>query len=180
MMTAVIGALLLATGVTSGSLALLFIGRFMAGIGEGNTAILQSLASDVSSPATKARNFAAIGIAMDLGFVAGPILGGMLADPAFTRDVVSKELAMALPFWTAVGLFIVNAAAIPFFLKADAPAIHADVAEPAASIIPTAMSPSIRSLLVITFLTYWTIMIFFDFFPVFFVQLYNTPPGNWG
>lgn len=180
MMTAIIGALLLAAGVTFGSLALLFIGRFVAGIGEGNTAILQSLASDVSSPVTKARNFAAIGIAMDLGFVAGPILGGMLADPSFTREAVSKELAMALPFWAAVGLFIVNAAVIPLFLKPDAPAIHAVIMAPPTAITQAAMAPTIRSLMVITFLTYWTIMIFFDFFPVFFVQVYNTAPRDLG
>ncbi len=180
LMTAVIGALLLAVGVTFSSLILLFIGRFIAGIGEGNTAILQSLASDVSSPATKARNFAAIGIAMDLGFVAGPILGGMLADPAFTGGIVSKELGMALPFWTAVGLFVINVAVIPFFLKQDSPAASGAMITPDASLPHAAMAPSIRSLLIITFLTYWTIMIFFDFFPVFFVQVYNTPPWELG
>lgn len=175
LLTAVIGALVLAFGVTLGSLSLLFLGRFIAGLGEGNIAIVQSLASDVSSPATKARNFAAIGIAMDLGFVIGPVLGGLLADPA-----VSPAFGLTFPFWVAAGLFAFNAIIIPVFLEGEssrmrqsAPAkLHARPRGP--------INPTIASLLLLTFLTYWSIMIFFDFFPVFFVQLYDTAPRQLG
>ncbi len=187
LLTAVAGALLLAAGVTFASLPLLFLGRFVAGLGEGNTAILQSLAADVSCPATKARNFAAIGIAMDLGFVAGPVLGGMLADPAFAEALGSGlgigpdlDLSLALPFWAAVGLFALNLAIVPLFLKDARPALRPAAAEPAVPILRSATAPQVMPLLIISFLSYWSIMIFFDFFPVFFVQLYDTPPRQLG
>lgn len=172
---AVAGVLLLAVGVTAGSLALLILGRFIAGLGEGNVAILQSLASDVSSPATKARNFAAIGIAMDLGFVIGPVLGGLLADPS-----VSPEFGPTFPFWIAAGLFLINTLIIPIFLNQDAAKNRPRAAPRPQTSLRASVNPVIAPLLVLTFLTYWAIMIFFDFFPVFFVQLYDTAPRQLG
>ena len=173
--TAVAGALLLAAGVTAGSLPLLFLGRFVAGLGEGNIAIIQSLASDVSSPATKARNFAAIGIAMDLGFVIGPVLGGLLADPS-----LSPVFALTFPFWVATGLFVFNALVIPFFLDKGEQPVAQTAPPPQRAFLRTTINPAIAPLLMLTFLTYWAIMIFFDFFPVFFVQLYDTAPRQLG
>ena len=174
--TTVAGACLLAAGVTYGSLPLVLLGRFVAGLGEGNIAIVQSLAADVSSPATKARNFALIGIAMDLGFVAGPILGGLLADPA-----LHPAFGFAFPFWTAVGLFALNALIVPLFLRERPRAAPGPLPPPSARpVLRAVLSPAIAPLLALTFLTYWAIMIFFDFFPVFFVQSYGTPPAQLG
>ncbi len=170
----VAGACLLAAGVSAGSVPLVLLGRFVAGLGEGNIAIVQSLASDVSRPATKARNFALIGIAMDLGFVAGPILGGLLADPG-----LHPAFGFAFPFWAAAGLFALNALVVPLFLR-EPPRLAAAAAPAVCRLWRSAIHPAIAPLLGLTFLTYWAIMIFFDFFPVFFVQSYGTPPAQLG
>lgn len=181
--TTVAGAVTLAAGVSLGSLALVFLGRFVAGIGEGNIAIVQSLAADVSRPQTKARNFALIGIAMDLGFVAGPILGGALADPG-----LHHSFGLATPFWAAAGLFLLNAALVPLFLREPRAPIGAppDIAAGSPSPVRTLSVArllgcgAIGRVLLLTFLTYWSIMIFFDFFPVYFVQSYGTAPAQLG
>ncbi|WP_282607760.1 MFS transporter [Pelagibius sp. Alg239-R121] len=175
LLTAVAGGAFLAAGVSADSLPLLFLGRFVAGLGEGNIAIVQSLAADVSSPESKARNFAVIGIAMDLGFVVGPVLGGVLADPS-----LSEAFGFAFPFWTAAGLFALNALVVPLFLNSGTRTNPSCVTEPTPPLVRAVSDPLIVRLLVLSFLTYWAVMIFFDFFPVFFVQLYDTPPRELG
>ena len=171
---AVVGSGILAWGVASGSLPLVFLGRFMSGLGEGNLSIAQSIASDVSTPLTKVRNFAAIGIAVDLGFIIGPLLGGVLSD----RSIVSWFDAV-IPFWVATGFFIANAMAVPFLLR-ETRKRDASTPEQPRSIRATLSDPRLLPVYVVSFLTFWAIMIFFDFFAVYFVLLFQTPPAILG
>ncbi|WP_417462318.1 MFS transporter [Kordiimonas sp.] len=167
----VLGSLMLALGVMSSLIYLLLLGRFIAGLGEGSVAIVQSLASDASSAQTKARNFAFIGIAMDLGFVVGPLAGG-----AILGDVSSGVSPMhwALPFWLAAVLFVVNFFLVPVFLKGGGGAVHT------AASTPRSMAGAMMPLMLVSFCTFWSIMSFFDFFPVYFVQVYGTEPMQLG
>lgn len=167
LMLTILGSVLLAFGVMASWVALLLLGRFVAGLGEGSIAIVQSLASDVSAPHTKARNFALIGIAMDLGFVVGPLAGGaVLGDVSAGADATH----WALPFWLATILFAVNVLLVPVFLKHNrvpAPEIRSSGEYRPATVMP---------LMLVSFCTFWSIMTFFDFFPVYFVQVYGTEP----
>jgi DHA1 family tetracycline resistance protein-like MFS transporter len=172
--SAVFGSGILASGVALGSIPVLLLGRFLSGLAEGSLSIAQSIASDVSTPATKARNFAAIGIAVDLGFIVGPLIGGVLAD-----DDLVPWFSVELPFWVATGMFVLNALALPFLLR-----------EPTSTSAPTVVAPrALRSTLrdarlaptfVVSFLTFWTITVFFDFFALYFVQVFRTSPAALG
>ena len=68
----------------SGSLTMALIARFLAGAGNGNIAVAKAYIGDISSTEETASRMGAIGAAFGLGFMIGPFIGGVLADPAST------------------------------------------------------------------------------------------------
>ncbi len=56
----------------------LFIGRLVAGIMGASFTTATAYIADVSTPENRARNFGMIGVAFGLGFIIGPLLGGVL------------------------------------------------------------------------------------------------------
>ncbi|WP_171100585.1 TCR/Tet family MFS transporter [Ruegeria sp. HKCCD7255] len=77
----------------AGSIWLLLIGRLVGGITAATHSTAAAFMADVSKPHEKAANFGLLGAAFGLGFVLGPILGGILA-----------EFGTRAPFWAAAGL----------------------------------------------------------------------------
>lgn len=99
--------LLFGFGIESGSLLILFISRIIAGIAGGNFSIAQASIADITAPEFRARNFGLIGVAVGIGFIIGPMLGGF---------IVSATGNAASPFWLAAALGIVNVISISLFL----------------------------------------------------------------
>jgi len=60
---------------------LLMLGRFIDGLTAGSIPIAQAAIIDVSGKENKAKNIALISLAMNIGFVLGPILGGYFSAP---------------------------------------------------------------------------------------------------
>jgi len=60
------------------SLVWLFVGRVLAGITGATLTTVNAYIADVSTPATRARNFGFVGMAFGLGFIFGPAIGGLL------------------------------------------------------------------------------------------------------
>lgn len=56
----------------------LFIGRVIAGITGGSFTTASAYIADVSSPEKRAQNFGMIGAAFGVGFIIGPVIGGLL------------------------------------------------------------------------------------------------------
>jgi DHA1 family tetracycline resistance protein-like MFS transporter len=71
--------------------------------------VAQAAIADVTSPQDRTKNFGMIGAAFGVGFIIGPFLGGVLADPS----VVSWFTA-ATPFWFAAILASANTAQVLF------------------------------------------------------------------
>ncbi|WP_191964742.1 MFS transporter [Synechococcus sp. RSCCF101] len=69
----------------AGSLGLIFVARAIGGIGSGTQSTAQAYIVDISTPATRARNFGISGAAFGLGAIIGPALGGLFAgwSPSF-------------------------------------------------------------------------------------------------
>jgi predicted MFS family arabinose efflux permease len=74
------GYLLSALAIPMKSLGLLIVGRIIAGFTAGSQPIAQAAIIDVSSEEHKARNISLILLAISVGFVLGPICGGILTD----------------------------------------------------------------------------------------------------
>ncbi len=79
------------------TLPLLFLGRVIAGLTGANMTVASSYMADVSDDSNRAANFGMVGAAWGIGFVAGPMLGGLLG-----------TLGSTAPFLAAAGLNILN------------------------------------------------------------------------
>jgi DHA1 family tetracycline resistance protein-like MFS transporter len=97
------GYLLIAIGILTQNIWLLFIGRAIDGFTGGNISIAQSAIADISDDSNRAKNFGLIGMAFGLGFVIGPYLGGKLSDPS-----ILSWFDFATPFWFAALLTALN------------------------------------------------------------------------
>lgn len=79
------------------NLAWLVVGRVLAGIFGALEVTAMAYIADISRPEERAKNFGVIGAAFGLGFIVGPLLGGLLGD-----------IDLRLPFWCAAGLSLLN------------------------------------------------------------------------
>jgi len=75
----------------------LFVGRFISAIASATFATANAWVADVSAPADRARHFGFLSAAWGLGFMLGPVVGGLLG-----------EIGPRVPFWAAAGLALVN------------------------------------------------------------------------
>lgn len=97
------GYAILAYGILSQNLALVFLGRLLPGFTGGNVSIVYSAMADISRPEDKAKNFGLVGAAFGLGFIIGPALGGILAD-----NTVVSWFNNATPFIVTTILTFIN------------------------------------------------------------------------
>ncbi len=103
--------LVFAWAIITHNLILLFLSRIVDGFTGGNISIAQSAIADISDEKSKSRNFGLIGMAFGLGFVIGPTLGGVLADPT-----IFHWFSLSFPFWLAAGLTATNMLLVTLFL----------------------------------------------------------------
>src|SRR5205823_4891363 len=79
------------------NLACLFIGRVIGGASSASMSVASAYASDVSTLDNRSKSFGKIGAAFGLGFICGPILGGLLGN-----------VGLHLPFYVAAALSAAN------------------------------------------------------------------------
>lgn len=90
------------------SLMLLFVARLLDGMTGGNTTAAQSYVSDLTEPGpARTQAFAWLAVAGSLGFVCGPVLGGMLAQTAWgLKASAFAAAAIAIVNWLSIALFL--------------------------------------------------------------------------
>jgi DHA1 family tetracycline resistance protein-like MFS transporter len=101
---AAVGYGMFASGVVANSLPLVFAGRLIAGVTGGSISIVYSAIADVSTRETRTRNFGLVGALFGLGFIIGPAMGGILANPEYV-----SWFSPAMPFWVSGALCVINA-----------------------------------------------------------------------
>ena len=79
------------------SLWLLFIGRFIGGITAATQSTAAAYMADISTSEDKAKNFGLLGAAFGIGFILGPMIGGLLA-----------EYGSRAPFFAAAAITFAN------------------------------------------------------------------------
>ena len=90
----ILGFIVLAT---ARSLWVLFLSRSLDGITGGNISVAQAYISDVTKPSERGKALGMIGAAFGLGFILGPVTGGLLSSISYTA-----------PAWLGAALAAVN------------------------------------------------------------------------
>ena len=67
----------------AGSFLVLFLSRLLAGFGGSNIGVAQAYIADVTSEKDRAKGMGVIGAAFGLGFVFGPLIGGLLSSYSY-------------------------------------------------------------------------------------------------
>ena len=75
----------------------LFVGRIIAGITGASFTTASASIADISTPEHRAQNFGMIGDAFGLGFILGPMIGGLLG-----------EFGAMIPIFVAAGWALTN------------------------------------------------------------------------
>ena len=125
------------------TLLALFIGRVIGGMSSASMSVASAYASDVSTPENRAKSFGLIGAAFGMGFICGPMLGGLLG-----------SIDLRLPFYVAAGLCAANFVFGYFFVpeslpKARRTAFSLARANPFSSLARLAKRPDIRGLVAV-------------------------------
>lgn len=92
------------------TLLILFIGRVIAGITAATYSTCNAYVADVSRPEDRAKNFGLLGAGFGLGFVFGPVIGGLVA-----------EFGTRAPFYAAACLAFLNLCYGAFVLPESLP-----------------------------------------------------------
>lgn len=79
------------------SLAWLFVGRIIAGAAGASFTTATAYIADISTPEKRAQNFGMVGAAFGLGFIIGPVIGG-----------ISAQWGAKIPFIVSACLTLIN------------------------------------------------------------------------
>lgn len=85
-----------ATGL-AGALWMLAAVRLIGGAMQANQAVANAYVADITPPEQRAKRFGMLGAMFGLGFIVGPVMGGILGD-----------IHLQLPFFVAGGLAMIN------------------------------------------------------------------------
>ena len=106
------GYFLASIAVITKSVSLLIAGRIIAGFTSGSQPIAQAAMVDMSTLKTKARNIGLVLMSLSIGFVIGPIIGGVLSDSRLV-----SWFTFSTPFTFVALLSLLNALLLKLLFK---------------------------------------------------------------
>ena len=162
---------LLSTGVIFKNIFLLFAARIIGGIGGGNISVAQAAIADITPPAQRAARFGLVGAAYGIGFIIGPVIGGILSDPTLVSWFTAST-----PFWVAALLsFLAGVLIYVFMPETRKPSQTFEVTWFSAivHIIRAYGMKNLRGIFGTTFLFHSGITLFATFFTVFLLDTFN-------
>lgn len=143
----------------------LAFGRLLTGLMGGNIPVAMAYASDISTPEQRARTMGLVGASLSLGFIVGPLLGGLLGGP----DAASATLLW--PGLAAAGVCLAAIIGAALLLKESlppekrAPRPTADSPGGLAAFRQVTRRPVLAQLLIVGFLAYMAMAVFETNFP---------------
>jgi len=160
-----IGFLLLGFATT---LWMLFASRIIDGLTGGNISVAQAYITDVTDPKDRAKSLGLIGAAFGLGFIIGPVTGGVLS-----------QWRYAIPAFVAAGLAFINLLLVFFWLPESlTPERRAAMPVKQPSISPSALwvalkRPFTGSILITRFFFGLAFALFQTIFAIYALERFN-------
>lgn len=162
------------------NLAVLACGRLLTGLTGGNLPVAMAYAADMSGPENRAKVMGRVGAALSLGFILGPLLGGVLGSDG------AGGATLLWPGLAAAGVCIVAIAGAALFLKESLPP-GARAARPAVGSPPAGSAfrqvlarPVLARVLLVGFLAYLAMALFETIFPFWAGDRYQWGPREIG
>ncbi|MEQ1872650.1 MAG: MFS transporter [Ilumatobacteraceae bacterium] len=124
------------------TLWLLFVGRILDGASGASLSVAQAAVGDMASPAERPRLMGLLGAAFGVGFVIGPAIGGL-----------STLGGPHVPFYVAGAIALANAVAAMVRLPETRAELATDATDPAPRGRRRAITPELRRLATIGFIT---------------------------
>ncbi len=150
---------------------LLMAACFMCGLTESNVAIAQSSVADISLPEDRGRLFAYLYSAESVGYIAGPLLGGLFA----------VHFGYAAPFWIVLGFLVITYIWLvvsfkdPFVPKTDAPV---DYFKTFTNLTTVFTDAPIRRVYLVNFLLYLSAFGFWRVIQIYMVDKWGFKVGE--
>lgn len=147
----------------------LAVGRMLGGITSSSFTTVFAYMADITPPEQRARGYGLVGAAFSAGFVAGPLLGGVLG-----------EISLRAPFWAAAGLsglaFLYGLLVLPESLPLERRMAFAwSRANPFGALTLLRSHPDLSRLAIVNFLLYFAHHLFSAVF-----VLYAGDRYGWG
>ncbi len=111
-----IGYLLTAYALWSRNYPLFALARFMTGLTEGNVAVARAIVADLHPQLDRTRSFAILNAVLYLGWLVGPLIGGL-----------TLPLGEAVPFLLAAAAMLLCLSVLLLFLPETGERLHRDV-----------------------------------------------------
>jgi len=152
----------------------LAVGRLIAGVTSSSFTTAYAYMADITEPQKRSRAYGLIGAAYSAGFVAGPLLGGVLG-----------EISPRTPFWVAAGLSAVTFLYGWFLLPESLPkdsrmAFSWRRANPFGAFTLLRSHPELSGLSVVNFLLYFAHHVFSAVFVLYAGYRYGWGPWQVG
>ncbi len=168
----IVGYLLSGIGIQYHHLSLLFVGRFITGLGAANFSVCLATLADISyDDKSRARYFSYGSAIAGVMFVFGPFFGGRLSDPT-----IYHLFNFAFPLWIGAGLSLLNIILIYFSFKETLSEKAAAVVDPIKALhnVESAFKfDSIRSLYSIFFFFLFAWNMLYQFLPALLVEEFH-------
>ena len=146
----VVGYILFAVGLYTKNIPLLLGSRILDGFSGGNISVAQAAVADITPTKNLPKNFGIIGVAMGLGFIVGPLIGGLLSGNS------SAVLFGALtPFIVAALAAFINLMMVIFLLPETLKLNikkRLDISRPFRNIYTAFSRPGLRSVMPMNFM----------------------------
>jgi multidrug resistance protein len=155
-----------------GALWVLFLSRLIDGFGAGSASTAGAYVADVTPPQDRAKNYGFIGMAFGLGFILGPVLGGLLSQISLNAPVYAAGMLSLLA--AVVGYFILPES-LPKEKRETKPLRLADL-NPFASIFEMLRRPTVGALLIVQSLFFFVFNGNNNMLPVFMIEKFTAQP----
>lgn len=148
--------------------------RLVSGLTAANFSVGNAYLADITPPEKRAASFGLFGAGFGIGFVAGPILGGMLA-----------EYGSRTPFYAAALLSFANFLFVAFVLPETVKNITRKLPtlaeiNPLGAFLRLLKLPSLRILLIIVLLNEIAVVVYPSIWSFFTMEVFGWTPGQVG
>ncbi len=173
-----ISYVIFAIAILTRNIPLLFVSRAFDGITGGNISVAQAAIADITPPEKRSRTFGLIGAAFGFGFIIGPFIGGVLADPKYV-----PWFNAATPFWFAAVLSAINIFLLVKLLpetREPAADSQVDMLRSVKNITKAFSHPDLRLIFLVAFMFQAGFSFLVTFFGVFLIDRFAFTQGDIG